>query len=194
MSHASHWKYSIQDYVRLEEYSNVRHEFLDGRIYAMAGGTPEHGARAAAIIAALSVQLRGKPCRVHTSNVRIRVVATGLATYPDISVVLGRAAHDPEDRNALTNPVLLVEVLSPNTEEYDRGEKLEHYKQLPSLKEVLFVCHDQPRLELCRRSETGWSSSAAEEHEQVELISVGCVIQVDEVFDDPLESNRAPTI
>src|SRR5262252_2208809 len=129
---APHARYSLEEYLRLEEYSNVKHEFLDGQIYAMAGGTPEHGAMALRIGAQLLQQLTGKRCNIYNSDVRVRVVATGLDTYPDLSVVWGREERDLDDRLSLINPVVLVEVLSPSTEEYDRGEKLEHYRRIPT--------------------------------------------------------------
>jgi len=105
---APHRKYTIEDFVRVEEYSNVRHEYLDSQIYAMAGGTPEHGTYAANIIGLLTAQLGQRPCRVQTSDVRIRVTATGLDTYSDVSVVCGQADRDTDARNAITNPTVLV--------------------------------------------------------------------------------------
>lgn len=98
-----HAVYTLEEYLHLEEHSNVKHEFLDGQMFAMAGGTPEHGAIAMRIAASLGAQLRGKPCNVYSSDVRVRVAATGLDTYPDLSVVCGRAERDREDPNALTN-------------------------------------------------------------------------------------------
>jgi hypothetical protein len=100
----AHRRYTIQEFIALERYSNVRHEFLRGQIYAMAGETPEHGLFAANMIGILTAALRGRPCRVHTSDGRIRVPKTGLDTYPDVSVVCGHAELDEEDGNALTNP------------------------------------------------------------------------------------------
>src|SRR5690606_2499369 len=116
----------------------------------MAGGTPDHGAIAANLIASIANRLRDKPCRVYTSDVRIRVQATGLATYPDVTVVCGQEQTDPEDpkRATLINPQVLVEVLSPSTEDYDRGEKLSHYKSVPSLQEIVLVAHEERRIEL----------------------------------------------
>jgi len=187
MGRFAHRRYTIGDFVRLEEYSNVRHEFLDGQIYAMAGGTPEHGARAANVIGLLTAQLRGRPCRVQTSDVRIRVKASGLDTYPDVSVVCEHEERDAEDPDAIANPILLVEVLSPSTEEYDRGEKLEHYKRLESLREVVFVAHDEWRVEVIRRTDGGdWSTSTARKGQSLELTSVGCELPVDDVYRDPL--------
>ncbi len=182
----AHRRYTIGEFVRLEDYSNVRHEYLDGQIYAMAGGTPEHGARAANIIGLLAAQLRGKPRRVQTSDVRIRVKATGLDTYPDVSVVCGHEERDRDDPDAIANPVLLVEVLSPSTEEYDRGEKLDHYKRLDSLEEVVFVAHDEWRVDVIQKRGSEWVSTTARKGESVSLASVGCELPVDDVYRDPL--------
>jgi Uma2 family endonuclease len=119
---APHRVYTIEEYVQLEKFSNVKHEFYAGQIWAMSGGTPDHSAYAANIIQALANQLSGKPERVFTADARVRVQATGLDTYPDVS-----------------NPIVIVEVLSPGTATYDRGEKLAHYKQISSLREIVFV-------------------------------------------------------
>ncbi len=185
MSAATHTRFSVAEYVRLEEHANVKHEFLDGTIWAMAGGTPEHAAIASAIIAALSTALRGRPCRVYTSDARVRVAATGLDTYPDVTVVCGRAELDAEDKNALTNPVLLVEITSDGTEAYDRGEKLDHYKRIPSLREVVIVSHREHRIDVHRRGETGdWAT--VEARERAELASLGSTLIVEEIYRDPL--------
>ena len=190
---APHARHSLEEYVRLEAYSNVRHEYLDGQIYAMAGGTPEHGAMAVRITAALLGQLGDRRCAVYSSDVRVRVAATGLATYPDASVVCGEEERDPADRNALTNPIVLVEVLSPNTEEYDRGEKFSHYKGIPALREVVFVSHAEPFIEVWRRESAGtWSRHAFDRGETVNLISIGCVLSVDGVFRDPFGPSPSP--
>jgi Uma2 family endonuclease len=186
-SPAVHRKYTIREFVSLEEFSNVRHEYLAGQIYAMAGGTPQHGACAANVIGLLTAQLRGQPCRVHTSDVRIRVTATGLDTYPDVSVVCGKAELDIEDPNAITNPIVLVEVLSASTADYDRGEKLDHYKRMPSLREVLFVAYDARRVDIVRRRDDGtWATQAFGSGESARLESIHCVLPVDEVHLDPL--------
>lgn len=182
-----HRNYSLAEFVQLEEYANVQHEFVAGQIYAMAGGTPEHGTYAANVIGLLTAQLLTAPRRVQTSDVRIRVRATGLDTYPDASVVCGQLERDAEDPNAINNPIVLVEVLSPSTEDYDRGEKLEHYKQIEALREVLFVAHDQRRVDVVRRQLDGsWASVSAASGETLALESIGCTLAVDAVFRDPL--------
>jgi len=181
---ARHATYTLDEYLALEELSNVKHEYLDGEIHAMAGGTPEHGAIAARVIAALVERLRGSGCTTYSSDVRVRVAATGLLTYPDVSVVCGEPERDPVDPNALANPVLLVEVLSPSTAAYDRGEKLAHYRRIPSLREVVLVAHDEEAAELWRRSGETWDRERVEPGGEVELGSVGCRLPVAALYGD----------
>lgn len=181
---ARHAHYTLDEYLRLEEYANLKHEYLDGVIHAMAGGTPEHGAITVRIAAALVPQLRGRGCTVYSSDVRIRVVATGLLTYPDLSVACGERQVSSLDPQALVDPVVLVEVLSPSTEAYDRGEKLRHYQQIPSLREVLLVAHDRHELEIWRRSEDGWGRETVGPEGVVELRSIACRLEVESLYRD----------
>lgn len=178
-------RFTYAEYLDVEETSIVRHEFLDGVVYAMAGGSPEHAAVQASVIRRLGNALDGRPCRVFTSDLRIRVVDTGLATYPDASVVCGPLELDPEDAkgHTATNPTLLVEVLSPSTEKYDRGDKLAHYKRIPSLREVMLVAHDDRRVDLWRRTTRGWTQVVFHEGQSVQLESRGCSLSVDEIYD-----------
>ncbi len=193
ISRARRHRYSYAEYFTLEESSSVRHEFFDGEIYAMAGGTPTHAALAAAIIRLVGAQLPFG-CRAYTSDLRVRVPETGLSTYPDVTVVCGQTIRATDDSVAVTNPVLLVEVTSPSTEEYDRGEKLSHYQRLPSVKEVLFVSHRRPTLLLHRRGpEGGWSSTEVTEGQTLEFSSVGARLPVDDVYRDSLEDADATT-
>jgi Uma2 family endonuclease len=186
LSFVRHHRYTYSEYVALEEHANVRHEFLDGEIYAMAGGTPEHAAICTKVSTALNVQLRGRGRRVYSSDLLIRVLETGLATYPDVTVVCGRAELDPANRNAITNPVVLVEVLSPGTAEYDRGEKLAQYQRIPSLREVVLVAHDERRIEVWRRGEgDSWSRDEARSG-SIRIASIDCALDVADVYRDEL--------
>jgi Uma2 family endonuclease len=177
-------RYTYQDYVWLEEESSTRHEFLAGEIVAMAGGTPEHAAMAAEVIRQLGDRLLGGPCRVFTSDLGVRVMATGLATYPDASVVCGSPERDPEKKTNVTNPRLLVEVTSDSTEAYDRGEKLEHYKQIPSLEAVVIISHREPRAEVWSRSRGSreWSGEAAGKGETAFVEALNCGLDVDAIW------------
>src|SRR3990172_1362679 len=96
-------RYSFADYLALEEASNTKHEFLSGEIYGMAGGTPEHAALSVAVSSVLRAQLRGGSCRVYSSDLRVRVLATGLATYPDVTVVCGELERDPDSPTTVVN-------------------------------------------------------------------------------------------
>jgi Uma2 family endonuclease len=182
--------YSIEEYLALERISNVRHEYLDGDIFAMAGGTPEHAGTCASLIILLGNAVRDRPCRVYTSDVRVRVQATGLDTYPDISVVCGPVQMDKDDRNAIVNPVLLVEVTSPSSEGYDRGAKLDHYRRIPALREVVLVAHDMQRVDVWRRREDAtWASESHGPGAVARLDSLGCELPVAEIYRNPLPAD-----
>lgn len=188
MAQAARQRFTYEEYLRLEETASVRHEFLDGQVWAMAGGTPDHSAIAVNVATVLSNQLRSRPCRVFGSDLRIRVLATGLGTYPDVSVVCGALETDPEDRKGHTvvNPTVVVEVLSPSTEEYDRGEKLSHYQRVPSVQEVVLVAHDRREVTVHRRGTGGWSRHVAKDDGTARLESIGCDLPLPEVYRDPL--------
>jgi Uma2 family endonuclease len=176
-------RYTFREYLELEETSTVRHEFLEGEIYGMAGGTPEHAALTMSAGAALVAATRGGPCRVHGSDLRVRVRAIGLATYPDVTVVSGPYETDPESRTTITNPRVVVEVTSDSTEEYDRGEKLESYQQIPSLGAVVLVSHRERLIEVFERGESGsWRRSEARQGGRVGLSVLGCELVVDEIY------------
>ncbi|HEU4406528.1 MAG TPA: Uma2 family endonuclease [Polyangiaceae bacterium] len=178
---------SYAEYLEREARSEGKHEFLRGEVYAMAGGTPEHSALAAALARELGVALRGKPCRVFSSDLRVFVPATGLGTYPDLSVVCGRLETHPEDANAVTNPIVLVEVLSDSSEASERGAKAGHYRKLTSLREYVLVSQREPRIEVMRRGERGvWELHEAGAGETVELASLGVRLSVDAIYEDPL--------
>lgn len=178
---------SYAEYLVLEATGDARHEWFDGVVYAMAGGTLDHSALCASIITALSVALTAKPCRVFTSDARVRVKTTGLATYPDASVACGRAERDPDDAHALVNPVVLVEVLSESTEDWDRGGKFAHYRRIPSLRDYLIVAQGDALIEHHSRNDDGsWTMRELRAGDVVSLTGVAATIAVDDVYRDPL--------
>jgi Uma2 family endonuclease len=175
VSTARQLHYSYEDYLAALSLGDLRLEYLAGEIFAMAGGSPLHG-----MIAARVIQVLGAParCKVLTSDVKISIEATGLTTFPDVSVVCGDVAVAANDRNAVTNPTLLVEVASPSTEDYDSGEKLRHYQAIPSLEAVLLVAQDERRVTVVRRTPGGWERSehadtfAIEQTGEIEVASL----------------------
>lgn len=181
-------EYSYADYLAYEQASNVKHEYLEGEIYARAGGSPEHAQLSVAVAAALRAQLEGRRCRVFSSDLRVRVGATGLTTYPDVTVVCGPLERDEASRETILNPVLLVEVLSDGTERYDRGEKFEHYKRIPTLEEYVLVSQKERLVESWSLVEGDWSRQAAGPGGRLVLGSVGSELVVDELYRDVFEA------
>lgn len=179
-------KYTFREYLELEESSELRYEFFDGCVYAMSGGSPEHSGLAANVIQILGVQLATKPCRVFTSDLRVRVLATGLATHPDVTVICGSLERDPEDDKTATNPVVIVEVLSPTTKRYDREEKAAHYRRIPSLQHYVLISQEEHRIEVFTRNEdNSWTLREAW-NGTAELSVIGCRLPVEAVYRDPL--------
>ncbi len=177
---------SYAAYAAAEALSEERHEWHDGIVVAMAGGSPRHGALAMRVAAALDTALRGRTCQIFSSDVKVRIRASKLGTYPDLSVVCGPLEVDTEDANSVINPVLLVEILSSSTEAYDRGAKFAHYRAVPSLKAVLFVRQLEPGLELFAKRDDGtW-----ELHERtagtLRVAAIEVDLDVGEIYRDPL--------
>jgi Uma2 family endonuclease len=177
--------YSFRDYLVVEEMSGVKHEYLDGEIYAMAGGSVLHAALSGTVIGMLHRQLSGR-CNVHTSDLRIRVLATGLASYPDVTVVCGPVETDPENEDTVVTPTLIVEVLSPTTIAYDLGRKFDHYAQIPSLQAVVYVWQDQPRLEVRERAGDVWRTSVTERQGTAVISSLDCRLDLATLYDGAL--------
>jgi Uma2 family endonuclease len=175
---------SFDEYLRIEGDGLVRHEYLDGVVWAMGAGTDEHAALAANVIRLLGNQLLGRPCRVYTGDLRVRVRASGLTTYPDASVICDRVTFDPADpkRTTALNPKVLVEVTSRSTEQYDRGEKLAHYQRLTSLKAVLFISHRERRVTLVERR-AGWVTVDLHAGDRVTLTEPAVSFTVDELYE-----------
>lgn len=152
----SRHRYTYDEYLAYERDSGLKHEYEDGEILAMAGGSPRHNALASRISAALEAA-RKPGCVAFQSDQKVRILATGKAAYPDASMVCGPIEGDPADSagNTITNPVLIVEVLSPSTEEEDRGNKWQHYQLIPSLEEYVLVSQSHARVEHYRRAGSG---------------------------------------
>jgi Uma2 family endonuclease len=184
--------HTYEEYLALEASSNTKHEFLAGQIYAMAGGTPEHAALAAAVIGLLFPELRGGACRAYDADLRMRT-PTGLATYPDVTVVCGASARDAQDSQAVTNPTLIVEVLSRSTEEYDRGDKFEHYKSVPSLHQYVLVATRERVVEVWTRGSGGaWTSVIVREGAAADLASIHARLDVRELYEAASEPGAEP--
>ena len=146
------------EYLAIERQAESRSEFFQGEMFLMAGASREHSRIKENLVGELYVRLKGGACQTFSSDQRVLVEATGLYTYPDLVIVCGPGAYDPADRDTLTNPTVLIEVLSPSTEWYDRGAKFRSYQQIPSLVEYVLAAQDEP---LCdryvRQSDGSWA-------------------------------------
>lgn len=173
-------------FVEFETASAEKHEYLRGDVWAMAGGTPEHGRLAANATGQLTVALKGRPCVV-LNSVRVRVRETDRSTYPDCFVVCGALETDPDDANTVSNPVVIVEVLSQGTEASDRGEKFAHYQHLASLRDYVLVSQRERRVEVFSRG-TGasWLMTPYGPGQKVPLPSLGVELDVDALYFNPL--------
>lgn len=143
------------EYLAMERAATSKSEFFDGEMFAMAGGTLPHSLIGTNVAGEFRAQLKGKPCRAFNADLRVKVEATGLYTYPDLSVICGAPSFVDGEKDTITNPTLIVEVLSDSTEAYDRGTKFEHYRQMPSLCEYCLVSQKEPRIEQFIRQENG---------------------------------------
>jgi Uma2 family endonuclease len=189
-------KYTYAEYLDLDRASEYKLEYDDGEVYplgeilAMGGGSKKHSRIGARLIAALETLLAQRPCEVHTSDQRIKVLATGFSAYPDVTVVCGHVDTDPDDEETITNPVLLVEVLSKSTERHDRDDKVPHYRRIPSLREYLLVSQREARVEHHLRNADGtWTLRDVRPPEAVRL-AIGGEIDVAKLYEDRL--SRSP--
>ena len=178
------------EYLEIERKAEYKSEYLNGRMwplggtpFGMAGGKPAHSLIAGNAHAELRMALKGR-CRVYNSDMRLRVSESGLYTYPDLAVVCGKPEYAKGD--LLLNPTVLVEVLSPTTEKNDRGVKFRQYRTIPSLREYVLISQYEPVVEIFSRTpEPFWRYRAINEiSEAVRLESVGCEIQMAEIYRD----------
>jgi Uma2 family endonuclease len=172
---------SFEEFLRLEELNASKHEWLDGIMYMMAGGTFEHGRLVDNLLVTLRQRLQGRPCQPYSGNFLVRT-PSGLGAYPDLMVFCGEIRGDEaEPRRAATNPTVLVEVLSESTEDYDRGEKFENYKSIASLEAYVLVSQRERRVEVFARRD-GWSSRTAGAGEAIEISAIDVRLTVDEIY------------
>jgi Uma2 family endonuclease len=144
----SNKKYTIEEYLEMEEHSEVKHEYFQGEIFAMAGAKVAHNTIAVNAATLLSNQLKGKPCRPFNSDQRIHIEKNSLFTYPDISVVCGEIETRNNDDWNILNPTVIVEILSPSTRDYDHGQKFKLYRDIPSLKEYVLIDSESINVEV----------------------------------------------
>ena len=175
--------YTPAEYLALERAAETRSEYIYGHIYAMAGASREHSLIVGNLSRIVGQQLLEGDCEVHSSEVRVRVSQTGLYTYPDVAIACGPIEFEDDHVDTLLNPVVIIEVLSPSTEAYDRGEKFAHYRRLDSLKEYILVSQDRVRVERYVRQGERWVLSELSIPDDVlEFAALDCRIKLSEIY------------
>jgi Uma2 family endonuclease len=177
--------YTPEEYLALERKAEYRSEYFAGEIFVMSGASERHNLIVGNVFATLHTQLRNRPCRVYASDMRVKVNPTGLYTYPDIVALCGEPQFDDEQKDILLNPAVIIEVLSPSTEAYDRGEKFAHYRQLSSVAEYVLISQEKPHVEhFVRQPDNQWLlSETSDLHDAVQLPSINCALALDEVYE-----------
>ena len=188
-------KLTVAEYLAFEEQSEVRHEFYQGELFARAGGTESHSRLKVRMVGLLDAQTRKGSCRTYDADMRVKVEANGMYTYPDASVACGRPQFDDDRKLALLNPVALFEVLSKSTEAYDRGTKFERYLLLDSLRHYVLISQARRRIDVFTRDDAGdWRFAYVERPgDVIDLEHIGCRLSLDELYVDielqPAEEN-----
>ena len=170
--------------------TDAKHEYLNGEITMMAGASLEHNRIVSNLVATLHAQLRGRPCDVFSGDMRVYISATGLYTYPDIAALCGEPQLEDDASDTLLNPAVIMEVLSPSTEAYDRGRKFDHYRNLESLQTYVLVAQDRWQIELYQRQDTGdWLLSVIKGPEaRISLSAIGCELALADVYERVLQA------
>ncbi len=186
--------FTVDDYLRLERAAVDRHEFLDGRVFAMAGESGPHGDVSANIVASIVTQLKGTPCRARTKDTKVRsgperphhAGASGLFSYPDVVVICGEPVYHDEYEDVVLNPTAIIEVLSPSTEAFDRGEKFNRMiNGNPTLQNYVLVSQQQPHIDVFHRQGDGtWKfEPIAGLEKTASIASIHCTLPLADVYD-----------
>lgn len=184
MSSQAKVRLTSEEYLAIERQAPAKSEYLDGEMFAMAGASRRHNLIVLNIGAELRTQLQQRPCEVYSSDMRVKISRTGLYTYPDVVVVCDEPRFEDADVDTLLNPLLLVEVLSPTTADYDRGEKFEHYRTLASLQTYLLVAQDRCHVvHYTRQQDNTWLlAETSDLQDCIRLHSLACDLLLSEVY------------
>lgn len=174
-----------EEYLSRERYAEHKSEYVAGEIFALAGASERHNLIVGNVFAGLHAQLRQRPCKVYASDMRVKVQATDLYTYPDVVALCHEARFDDNQQDTLLNPMLIVEVLSESTERYDRGKKFAHYRKLESLQEYVLIAQDTYHIEhYIRQPDNQWLLSESDNvQDTIHLPSIDCHLAVADVYD-----------
>ncbi len=173
-----------EEYLAIERKAEYRSEYYAGEMFALAGASRRHNRIVSNLVIRLGIQLEDTPCNIYSTDLKVKIPATGLYTYPDVVVTCGEELFDGVETDVLLNPILIIEVLSDSTEAYDRGKKFGYYQQLSSLKEYVLVAQDTHKIErYIRQSDEQWLYSEAHTPEDTIIFSsIECRIALKNIY------------
>ena len=175
--------FTPEEYLALERKATLKSEYLNGEILAMSGASLAHTLITGDIATELNIQLRDRDCKVITNDMRVKTGPKGAYFYPDVVVFYGEPRFEDNVFDTLLNPILVIEVLSPSTEAYDKGEKFAHYQELTSLREYILVSQDRVRIEQYHLIKTQWGQTEFQAHEDIlSLDSIGCELPLRDIY------------
>lgn len=176
--------YTEEEYLAFDLDSEIKNEYAEGQIFAMAGAHPDHSRITGDTFSSLNIQLMDERCEVFQSEQRVKVSATGAYRYPDVVVVCGGAEFADTTPPTLINPTVIIEVLSKSTEDKDYNQKLQEYRRIPTLKEYILIAQDKPQVErFLRQDDINWLYTALEGMDNsIELPSIACTLQFSDIY------------
>lgn len=176
---------TVAEYLALERAAEYKSEYINGERRPMTGASRKHNLIAGNIYASLHLQLRKSKCEIYPSDMRVKIEATGRMTYPDVSIVCGEPHFDDSYKDTLLNPIIVIEVLSPSTAAYDRGEKSENYRQIPSLQAYLLVSQDRMHIEYySRQPDNSWRFAEFKRSEdRFALAAIQCELVLEDIYE-----------
>lgn len=185
------------EYLSAERGAEYKSEYINGQVYALAGASRVHNLIAGNVFGELRAQLRGRPCEVYVNEMRVKVHSTGMYTYPDVVGLCETPRFEDDEVDTLLNPAVIIEVLSPSTESYDRGGKFAHYRRLDSLREYVLIAQDVRRIDHFRRDGDAWVlTEVSGPGSALVIATLGCTLDLADIYDrvefpPPSESARA---
>lgn len=184
MSFLAQSRYTAEQYLEMERRADTKNEFINGQIYAMSGANRIHNQITFNLAGLLHSQLRGRPCEAYVTDMRVKISSTGMYTYPDVAALCGEAHFEDTHLDTLINHTLIIEVLSPSTEAYDRGGKFSHYRKIQSLMEYVLIAQDWYSVERFLRQENQWLfSESTDLSDTVHLQSIQCDLLLRDIYD-----------
>lgn len=177
-----HRKYTLEEYLQLEEQAEYKSEYRDGEIIPMTGGTTNHNEIAGNFYANLKFSLRQQNYRVYISDVRLWIPRYRQYTYPDVMVIKGEPIYTDRGTTTVTNPILIAEVLSKSTQNYDQGDKFTYYRSIPEMKEYILISQQQSRIMQYTKTEAGWLLSEHEAESKITLASIALELELAAIY------------